>query len=53
MDADGSNSVNLSNNPATDALVHFSPVGLRIAFETNRDDSEVYLMNADAAVKLA
>jgi len=48
MHADGTLPVNLTNNPALDALANWSPDGSKIAFDTDRDGNfEVYLMNPD------
>ncbi len=52
MDADGTNRVRLTNNPARDARPAFSPRGDRIAFTSNRPgpdgfaDDEIYVMDA-------
>lgn len=50
MNADGSNPVNLTNSPGTDADAAWSPDGTRIAFVSKRDgSSQIYLMNADGS----
>lgn len=50
MNADGSQAMNLSNNPANDASPAWSPDGARIAFTSNRDgNNEIYVMNANGA----
>jgi TolB protein len=50
MNADGTNPVNLTNNPANDWHPVWSPDGSRLAFTSNRDgDEEIYVMNADGA----
>ena len=42
--------VNLTDSPFEDALPIWSPDGVRIAFESERDgDAEVYIMNADGS----
>ena len=48
MNADGTNPINLTNNPANDLDPFASPDGTKIAFSSNRDgDDEIYVMNAD------
>ena len=48
MDANGSNQVRLTDNPAYDNEPAWSPDGTRIAFTSNRDGhSEIYLMDAN------
>jgi TolB protein len=48
IDADGSNPVNLTNNPAEDLAGAISPDGTRIAFTTDRTGNfEIYVMNVD------
>jgi len=45
MDAEGSNPVRLTDNPAYDAYPAWSPDGTRIAFASDRygNDSEIYV----------
>ncbi|MBI1926904.1 sigma-70 family RNA polymerase sigma factor [Candidatus Poribacteria bacterium] len=48
MDADGTNPVNLTQNPAPDGYPSWSPDGTRIAFASERDGpGEIYVMNVD------
>jgi Tol biopolymer transport system component len=50
MNADSSNPVNLTNNPARDWMPTWSPDGSKIVFLTNRDGNwELYVMNADGS----
>ena len=56
MNIDGSNPIRLTNNDFQDSFAHWSPLGDRIAFTTNRDQPadqpassnyfEIYTMNA-------
>ena len=52
MDADGSNQVNLTNNPATDSIPSWSPDGSMIAFHADRSqpgEPEIFVMDADGS----
>lgn len=51
MNADGSNPVNLSNQPnVDDGFPACSPDGSQVAFTSRRDgNNEIYIMNADPA----
>lgn len=50
MNSDGSELVNLTNNPANDWFPVFSPDGSQIAFQTNRDgNEEIYVINVDGS----
>ena len=48
MNADGSDRINISNDPSQDVEPSWSPDGSKIAFATDRDGNyEIYIMNAD------
>ncbi len=50
MDSDGSNEINLTNNPAPDIDPTWSPDGEKIAFVSDRDgNGEIYVMYADGS----
>ena len=50
MNIDGSEQVNLTNNPAEDDYPSFSPDGSKIAFTSDRDGNlEIYTMNVDGS----
>jgi Tol biopolymer transport system component len=50
MNADGSNVVRLTDNPAEDGAPAWSPDGRKIAFISDRDfSSDIFVMNADGS----
>ena len=51
MNPDGSNQINLTNNPAHDTYPSWSPDGSKIAFTSDRDggEPEIYVMNSDGS----
>jgi len=50
MNPDGSDRVDLTRNPASDATPEWSPSGTQIAFASNRSgEYEIYVMNADGS----
>jgi TolB protein len=52
MNGDGSELINLTNDPSDDDLPAWSPDGTRIVFCTTRDGNyEIYVMNADGSDK--
>jgi len=50
INPDGTNQVNITNNPASDREPSFSPFGTNIIFSTDRDgNNEIYRMNTDGS----
>jgi WD40 repeat protein len=50
MNVDGTEQVNLTNNPAVNGNPSFSPDGSKIAFDSTRDENyEIYIMNIDGS----
>ena len=50
MDADGTDPVNLTNDPAADTAPAWSPDGRQLAFVSDRDgDKAIFVMNADGS----
>ena len=50
INADGSNPVRLTNNPARDANPAWSPAGSKIVFWSDRDgNQEIYVMDVDGS----
>lgn len=49
MSADGTGMVNLTDNPAWDALANISPDGDRIVFWSDREGSKIWIMNRDGS----
>ncbi len=50
MNADGSGATRLTDHPAADGSVAWSPDGSRIAFNSDRDgNDEIYVMNSDGS----
>ena len=50
MNADGSNPIRLTTDPADDLVPRWSPDGTKFAFYSNRDGNyEIYVMDADGS----
>jgi Tol biopolymer transport system component len=50
MEADGSNAIRLTDNPAQDISARWSPEGRRIIFVSTRDGGHrIYVMDADGS----
>ena len=49
MEPDGTNQIRITNNPAEDAQPVSSPDGDKIAFTSDRDGIDIYLMNPDGS----
>ena len=53
MNSDGSNETRLTNNPAWDGCLSWSPDGKKIAFASYRDgNDEIYVMNLDGSEQI-